>query len=161
MQLPKAFDFSSLEKIEIPVKGPDGKDYVLREATGAGAKKYRSYVGSCFNQKKGTVNNIGEIIPLIVSLCLYDASTNKLVPQALVESWPDKVQQKLADAAKKISELDQVDNVVQTELKKALSTAGAPVSYSALKEWVKDLEEDEFPALKQAFKEVDEILKNE
>ena len=111
------FDFSGITRIEIPVTGPNGKKYILKEADGAAAVKYRNAVMDGITLGEGTGDRItakkitgqASVEPLLVSLCLFDAEHDKPVHISVVQGWPYRVQKKLYDKVKEISELDEED----------------------------------------------------
>lgn len=101
-----AFDFSSLAPREIPVVGPDGARYVLREASADAAIRYRELNLRARRLEDGKlVGWTGEMVQsdvVLVAHCLYrtDAAGNRTgvtVPVELVRGWPDQVQAKLYD----------------------------------------------------------------
>jgi len=163
------FDFSDLKIQEIDVRGPDGHDYVLREANGAAARKYNDARMSGIKFKDGSAESItgmGGLEPLLVALCLYrtsDDKGNELPPsgflpmaskQVYIErEFPGRVIKKLHDKAKELSNLSEADPYGDT-LKKALGLGGAPTTYDALKEFVEGLPKTkEYKALQAIFEE--------
>jgi len=124
------FDFSSLEEICIPVTVPDGVKYVLCEADGDTVVAFNNARAASAKIKDGAVVGVsgpGHVEPLLVSRCLFPAdagdstkpvktrpdphnsrkSISNHVSESLVRSWPGKVQTKLYEKAKEISEIDQ------------------------------------------------------
>lgn len=108
-------DFSDLTPIEIPVK-IGSKSYVLREASGDVACRYRNKLlqSTRFSDgKPSSIEGMADAEPLLISLCLWekydDKGATKERPVLLqeVRSWPSKIQKKLFDTAKRISELDE------------------------------------------------------
>lgn len=141
----ESMDFDG-DLVEIPVR-IEGQDYTLREASGDAACKYRNALihGTVLgpNGKPQKLRNVADTEPLLVSLCLFDAN-GKNVPPERVRIWPSRIQAKLFNKAKEISDLDQQE---ETPLRKALVTAlqqdDAPVSLRELQEWSATLPEEE------------------
>lgn len=102
-------DFSDITPIELPVR-INGKSYTLREATGDAACKYRNEMLKCTtlgpDGKPSTIRNMADVEPLLISLCLFD-DKNRMVHHSIIRSWPNRVQNKLYETAKRISELDE------------------------------------------------------
>lgn len=95
-----------LETTVVPVRIGQ-KDYYLQEATCAAACTYQNYI--LRNTKLGpdgkaeSIQDVAEAEPLLVSLCLFEASTKTPVPLSTVKGWPAKVVEQLAAKAKEIS----------------------------------------------------------
>jgi hypothetical protein len=86
-----------------------GKPFQLREATSDGAAKFRNAAAGTARITDGKVSgvgNVGDLEPLLVSLCLFDGD-GKPVPLSVVRQWPGRVVRKLFDKAKTISGLDE------------------------------------------------------
>jgi hypothetical protein len=132
------FDFSSLEEIRIPVVGPDGLRYVLCEASGEAAVQFNNFRASCVRFTDGKLSSVkgpGAGEALLVSLCLFPAKVETSedgeekweplktiagqngrdqlnnIDQAVIRSWPSKIQKKLFDRALKISEIDETNDL--------------------------------------------------
>ena len=99
---------------EIPFK-IKGENYILREASGSAIAAYKNArlekMTLSDTGKPKTVKGMGDVEPLLVSLCSFQAETNQQVPLQTVLSWPGRVVSKLFDEAKKISEIDVPDTV--------------------------------------------------
>lgn len=108
--------FDDITPLEVEVRV--GKlDFVLREASGEAAVKYtnaklkRLTLGS--DGKPSTFQGMGDLEPYLVSLCLFTAKrerpelNNQPLHEVEIRSWPHKVQKKLFEVAKQISEIDQ------------------------------------------------------
>lgn len=160
-----AFDFSNIVIQEIPVQGPDGKEYILREATGAAAKKFNNARTGGIELKDGKpagLHDVGDLEPLLVSLCLFGEPGARPVTQKFVESWPARVVTKLYDKAREISMLDASGaNPVKTAFERALLLRDSPVELSAMTEFIKGLpkDEDEWDPLRTLFAD-DDTAKN-
>ncbi len=114
------YDFSSLAIIEIPVVGPDGKRYMLREASGDAVAKFNNARARCIQFKDGAMASVsgqGDLEVLLVSYCLFHtdetgaAKLNTPVDIKLIRSWPNRVVKPLYDAAREISEIDAEDDL--------------------------------------------------
>ncbi len=126
----------TLEEIVVPVT-IDGVAYTLHEATGEAACQYRNAAIACSRfgdkGKLAGIQGIGDLEPLLVSLCLRDAAS-KPVPQKVIRAWPARVQKRLYDTAKKISQLDETDDL--ETLKK---------QRDELDERIKEMDEGNYP----------------
>lgn len=109
--------FDDLAAVEIPVSIPnkDGvkEDYILQEASGDAACKYRNAMLACTQLgpegKPSQIRGMADIEPLLVSLCLF-TSERKPVQLGIIRSWPNRVQKKLFDKIKEISDLDESED---------------------------------------------------
>lgn len=96
------------------------KNYVLMEASGDTAAKYKSKSARCYRlSQEGNlagIEGIGELEPFLVSLCLAYASVEDskkpmmdkggnpvLVPMSTITKWPAYIQKNLYDRIRKIS----------------------------------------------------------
>jgi hypothetical protein len=155
------FDFSDLTPIAIPVVGPDGENYILKEATGRAAKIYNNARIEGVMLEAGqpkTIKGIGGLEPLLVSLCLW-ADNDRPVTQQFIEGWPSKVVKKLYNKAKEISDLDEEEkeSPTKTALKACLSHEDSPITFQQLRDHVLKIEQNG-SALKPLFEEGDEEL---
>lgn len=118
------FDFSGLEVQQQKVTGPDGKDYLLVEASGDSAVRFNNARAACVRLENGKVAGVGKtgsLEPLLVSLCLFETTLTgdpgKVVPEGRIRQWPSKVQTKLYAKALEISELnedaDDIDKLIE------------------------------------------------
>lgn len=124
---PDLIDFSDLAPKQIKVKIKD-KSYILLEASGDVAKRYKNAcanVHKIVNGRMAAIGNVADIEPKLVSWCLYhaepdgslplnkqgNADSSKLVPEMLIASWPSRVQRTLFNTIKEISELNETDNL--------------------------------------------------
>lgn len=157
----EAMDFGDISLIEVPVKIA-GKDYILREASGGAAEKYRdaSIAGMTFTDGKLTrVEGLAGVESLLVSLCLFN-DKGLPVPLSLIRSWPSRVQKRLFERAKKISDLNE--SKIQDQITEAFERPDAPCSLSDLRGWIKTLRQDAFKELMEAFEPTaEEKAKNE
>lgn len=104
---------------EIPVT-VGGKKYVLREATGDAACRYRNALLKSTKLgpegKPSHIDGMADVEPLLVSLCLYEKTDpERLVALHLVRSWPSRIQKALFAKVKEISELDERDTAETLE----------------------------------------------
>lgn len=152
-------DFSDLTPQSVEFEY-EGHKYVLREATGAVAKKFNNERASRIQYgPNGTIvgiHNLGDLEVLLVQYCLETESGDKL-PTSIIEKWPHRMVKKLYETAETISGLKEPDPV-QGEFYAALSRTDSPVDKKAFADWVeKTLPEKEFKNLKgfveEAFKE--------
>lgn len=120
-------DFSDLTTIEITKKiGPH--TYVIREASGDAACKYRNALMRSTklgpDGKPSAYEGLADADPLLVSMCLFrlegQKGNEKYIPVSVgeVRAWPNKVQSYLVDKVRKISELGNEDN--EEELQKQI-----------------------------------------
>lgn len=125
-------DFGDLKPVEIPVS-IQGKQYVLREASGDAACRFRNAVAKSYkltpDGKAVAIDGLPDVEPLLVSMCLYvpgadgklvvkangDVDQKTLVPIATIRGWPSSVMKKLFEKAKAISELGENDNIEVVE----------------------------------------------
>jgi len=104
-------DFSSLERVEYPVKVKDAsgtvRSYTLREPSGEGTAKYKAAAiqATKFEAGKpsGASGDIAHIDLLLISQCLYDDETKRLVPVEIIRQWPDRVVDAIVTKAKQIT----------------------------------------------------------
>jgi hypothetical protein len=119
----KELIFEDLTPVEVPVT-IGGKRYKLREADGETAVKYRNAAAAC--TKIGTggkfseLRGVGDLEPLLVSLCLVDEAGNR-VPESTVRTWPNRVQRALFDRAKEISHLGEEEPSDEASLRAKLA----------------------------------------
>lgn len=111
------FDLSAPIVIPVKLKDKDGelKDYELREANGDVACRWRNAILQRTtlgpDGKPSSLGAIADTEPILVSLCLFEAGTNRNVPVGTIRQWPSKVQKALFEKAKEISELDDDEEV--------------------------------------------------
>lgn len=107
-------DFSDLATIEI-TKNIGGKTYVIREASGDAACRYRNAQSKALKYNDGKVvasEGLADVDPLLVSMCLFEITGPKgaekytPVPVAQIRAWPHRVQKYLVEKVKSISGLD-------------------------------------------------------
>lgn len=113
-------NFDDLAPIEIPVK-VGGKAYLLREASGDAACKWRNALLKATRLgpegKPVSIDGMADTEPLLISLCLFETADNgdgsrtatKPVSIATIRSWPARVQAKLFAKCKDISALDETE----------------------------------------------------
>lgn len=100
-----------------PVK-IDGKQYMLVQADGDKANKWRNAVLDCMvlgpdGTPRGS-KNLANTESMLVALCLQDESGN-LVDLKVVRSWPHTVVTALAREAKRISGLDDQEEQAKND----------------------------------------------
>lgn len=111
---PIVFDDLTLHEEKVML----GKDeYVLREASGEAATIYRNAMLKATklgeNGKPESLDGFADAEPLLVSLCLFKREGVGFgsVSVNVVKSWPSRVQKKLFERAKEISDLDETDDI--------------------------------------------------
>ncbi len=111
----------SLELISISVEIGEDK-YVLKEATGEAAAKWRNAVMDCAimsaaGKPKG-VRNLANTEALLISLCMFTRNGN-LVDVKTIRRWPSKIVTSLFEKVKEISGLgeDEDENEDEGEAK--------------------------------------------
>lgn len=138
------FDFSNLGNEPIPVKVGDAS-YFLCEATAGAAKAYinarsSTLVLSTDGAVHG-VRSIGDLEPLIVSLCLFhddNGQVGKAVSLKDIEQLPYRIIHALAEKAREISGFEEHESL-SSVLLQIFSRDDSPVELSVLKEWIKGL----------------------
>ncbi len=112
----EAIVFDDINEIIIPVKIA-GEDYTLHEATGDAECKHRNAFVGCMKElvdgKPKGIGNIADVEPLLISLCLRDANS-RLVPESKIRSWPHRVTKTLYDKIRKISDMEEGVETVET-----------------------------------------------
>lgn len=110
---PLEIDFSDLKPVAIHLKNLLGKNYILREASGAAGTAYQNAMMSAARVDndmniKG-VSNLADIEPLLLSMCLFEVTPTGEVPVSLtqVKLLPNRVQKQLYAIAREISDLNQ------------------------------------------------------
>ncbi len=132
-----------------------GEKYILAEATGDAAVKYRNQAIAGAKMVDGKVTgfrNVADVEPLLVSLCLWkltDDGRLSAVTEKTVRSWPSHYQKDLFERAKSISNLDDGDNPLRQQLISVLTNMGR---LSELHEYLADSEDEEFRDLKDLVK---------
>jgi hypothetical protein len=98
-----------------------GVSYVLREASGDATCKYHNFMSENTELKDGQpyrYHNFADREPLLVSLCLYDATNITPVQLEVVRSWPSRVVEKLFEKVKEISGMNAEEETKETLLKR-------------------------------------------
>jgi hypothetical protein len=91
-----------------------GRPYVLQEASGDAACKYRNALMNCTklgpNGKAQSMHNAADVEPLLISMCLFRVNPEKPdgqhppVPLKIIRSWPNRIQKGLFNRIKAISD---------------------------------------------------------
>lgn len=122
------FNFEDLEPIAIRV--PIGKkSYILREATGDDACKWRKYLFRSTKMEGGkpimSMETLADSEPLLLSYCMHEEYTDKdgqtkerKVDLAVIRAWPNRVIRPLFEKAKAISALDEQDETEEQLVQK-------------------------------------------
>lgn len=156
-------DFSNITPVEIPtIIG--GENYVLKEATGEVAKLFQNARLNKVKFEDGkptSIGNIAEIEPYLVSLCIFKVVDGRhvAVTQKTVESWLYRIQSKLYDTAKKISDLDRVESPIQELIKEAFNNPDAPTTSEAILDWIEQLKDEKFDRIKVLFEDTESSAK--
>ena len=134
--------------IEVPVDYR-GKKYVLKQATGDAAAKWRNAVAKCAKfGKDGSpagVVGIGDTEPFLVSLCLFHTvPVDSPVTEQEVRGFASPFLRQLFDRAKKISSLNEVEQSLDG-LKKQREELDARIK--ELEEAAEDRKNDESASL--------------
>lgn len=157
-------DFGSLENTDVKVTGPDKKKYVLREATGAVAAKYRNACMACMkltpDGKSAGIQGLADVEPLLVSMCLFTEEGSS-VELSLIKAWPAKVVKKLFETAQEISDLKEQPKEERKLLDQALSNEVAPCNLAQLRKFVGSLSDDYKPLKDFLAPTTEELAKNE
>lgn len=107
-----AFDDLTLQEVPVSI---GGKRYILREASGEVACRYRNRMLESTefggDGKPMKVKGMGDLEPLLVSLCLWEADDAgkpaRPVPESVIRAWPSRVVKRLFAKAKAISDLGE------------------------------------------------------
>jgi hypothetical protein len=161
MSANESFDFSSLERVNIPVTVGD-QQYILKEASGGAAKAYRNALMACMvlgpEGKPIKLSGLASVEPLLVSLCLVD-SKGRPVDQKTVESWPARIVKVLFEKAKEISGLTE-EAEERSLLGKALALNSSPIELDDLRQFVVGLGDEYKPLIKWLAPTEEEKVKN-
>jgi len=110
--------FESLDCIELPVVVGNQK-YILREANGDTAVKFQNarLAKHEYNEDGRLVRlkDTADLEPFLVSMCLFMEDGVTPVSEATIRSWPSHISSKLFDTGKKISHIDEVDDLETLE----------------------------------------------
>lgn len=157
-----------ISRKEIPYE-IGGKQYVLREASGGAATRYKDaqIQSAKLNSRTGKaekLTGLAETEPLLISLCLFEQrgeGKEILCPLGTIKSWPNRIQRELFEEVKRISDL--AEGSTQRELlAEALAKEGAPVTMDALREYVALLPQGDYGDLIEWLAETpEELAKNE
>lgn len=113
--------FDTVKRKEVPVT-LEGTQYILRQASGDVAARYRNMVTKCTKLRDGKVSGlegVGDVEPQLVAWCLFRQTDNgeQCVPLQEVRSWNEEVVRTLFDVAKDISNLGEKEDIDE-EIKK-------------------------------------------
>jgi hypothetical protein len=154
------FDFSGIEIKEITVVGPNKVEYTLREANGRTAKEHRNALmssarfgpdGKCIG-----LESLASVESKFVASCLWDKQ-GRNPSFTLVEQWPARIQKKLYEKAKELSDMGE-EQPIKEALEYALSLDDSPISFEDLADWISKIEDqDKVKPLKRIFDERDSV----
>jgi len=88
------------------------ENYTLKEASGAVIVQYDNARYSKTRLTGGKVSglgNMGDLDPLLVSLCLFLGDATVPVPLTVIKNWPSRIVKALAEKVKEISGLEIED----------------------------------------------------
>ena len=146
---PGEFD---LDLIRIPKtfnQGGKPKQFVLYEASGDAATKYRNAMVSGMtlgpDGKLQKLGKVGDLEPLLISLCLFEVEADgkeKPLHESVIRKFPARVQKALYEEIRTISDLDEHSPERET-LEEALNHSSAPISFQAFSDWVLNTLPDE------------------
>jgi hypothetical protein len=122
------FRFEDLEPIAIPVT-IGKKAYILREATGDDACKWRKYLFRSTKMEGGkpimSMDTLADSEPLLLSYCMHEEYADKngetkerKVDLQVIRAWPNRVIRPLFEKAKAISALDEQEQTEEQIVKK-------------------------------------------
>lgn len=149
-------DFSDLEPQTVSFEC-QGQSYVLHEATGGVAKRFnnerakRVKYGPSGNVSQ--IGDIGDLEPLLVSLCLKTAAGDN-IPVTVIEKWPSRMVKKLYETVEEISGLKE-PNAAFSQLIDALESPESPITPEDFCSWVRSLSDEGYKALKAEVAEID------
>jgi hypothetical protein len=105
-------NFDDITPQSIPVR-IGGKSYVLKEATGEAACRYKNEIMRCgrlgADGKPNQVIGLADTEAFLVSLCLFEVDgegKEKHVPVSLIKSWKSSVLDKLYKTCREMSGMD-------------------------------------------------------
>lgn len=137
------FNFDNLVVEEYPVVYK-GQNYILREADSAASVAYRNRALNCVRYSESgnanQFNNLADLEPYLVSLCLFKEDGTK-VSEATLKTWPSRVVKQLYNKAKEISYLTETDST-KSRLMEALESEGSSINKEQFDEWVASLGEE-------------------
>lgn len=153
----------------------DGKDYLLKEASGGMVNQYRNAVmtGTTLGSDGRPVRilNLGDANSLLVSFCFFSTKelegkivTDKLVGIQQLKLWPARIQESLIARLKEISDLEDQESTERELFLEACKRNDCPIDKSIIFNWVEILrkEDEKFQPLVDFFKpEIEELVKNE
>lgn len=160
-------DLNDIVVSEVRINGilKDGKQYVLRGASGDAAIKYRNAVLNKMTLEDGKVSKLSGMADtekLLVSLCLFEVSGSKETPvsQEKLGSWPNEIFKKLFEKTKEISHLEEGLSSEQKAFNEVLSRPDSPVSLNDFKKWLTSQEGESIKLLRRFFEIPEETTKN-
>lgn len=131
-----------------------GKRYVLHEASGAIAKKFQNERTNRFRfNDKGKIEGVrdaADLAPMLVTLCVK-TDQGSAVSQSIVESWPDRLLQKLFKKAKEISGIDEGIIGPAEILDSLFKEPGCPIDQPTFVNWMKTLKDEKYEGLQKKF----------
>lgn len=108
-------NLDDITPVEIPFKWKE-VNYVLREASGDAAVRYRNMILKSARLGQGgtptSVDGMVDCEPFLISRCLFEVCDKGMtvpVPEKTIRSWPNRVQKRLFEKVLEISDLDVDD----------------------------------------------------
>lgn len=163
------FNFDDLQIKEKPVT-IQGVNYVLREANGDAACKYRNaLLGQVELGSDGVPKKLGKVAdvePMLVSLCISkvqgEGKPIATVNEQDVRRWPNRVIKPMFEWIKKNSDLEEEESQLSKELRQALDNEDSPFKMAQLREWVNHFPQNQLTELRKLIEPTpEELAKNE
>lgn len=146
-----SIDLSDLTLIEIPFEY-GGKSYVLREATGAVARKYNNErTNRLTYNAEGRIassRDLADTIPMLVAGCVFTAEGNA-IPQSVIETWPDRLVKRLFNTIRKVSFGEGAAS--EHQLSQVMDEPGFPIDKESWLKFIESLDKTKYADLKLEF----------
>lgn len=153
MDLNINLDLSDLTPIEVPFEYL-GTQYVLKEATGAAAKRYNNERSNRLEyNSEGKVigtKDMADIVPMLVASCVYTIAGNP-IPQSVIETWPDRLLKRLYQTIRKVS-FGEGSSAAESQLAQIVDEPGFPVDKETWTKFIEGLDPKRYTDLKIEFK---------
>ena len=96
-----------------------GEEYLLRETSGDASVKYDNARLDRYEYQDGKlakVKDLGDLEPLLVSLCLFMSDGKTPVSELTIRSWPARVQKSLYNRAREISGMNETPKTIKEQI---------------------------------------------
>lgn len=134
---------SKLKTEEISI---DGEDYYIKAASTQVKREFKNKQSSSVklgnSGKPIGFNDIGGLELFLVSKCLYDATTDKLVPEKTIAEWDGDMVDNIYKDIRSLSNLKD-DSDVRDQLGTLLAHEQSPISIEDLRDWIYEFSENE------------------